>query len=73
MLSSCKYWMIMSVKILRLKNLISALSLLILESRTGNMNDRIGSLIDKSTLVFELMLSVISNKGFKNSSAPGNE
>lgn len=62
-----------SVKILRLKNLISALSLLILDKSTGSINERIGSLIDKSTLVFELMLSVMSNKGFKNSSAPVKE
>lgn len=63
----------MSVNIFKLKNLISAESLLILLSKTGYINPSIGSLIDNSTFVLLLILSVINNKGFRNSSADWNE
>lgn len=62
--------MIISVKTFKLKNLISALLLLIFDNKTGRRNDRIGSEVDISILAFELIDSAISKSAFKNSSAP---
>lgn len=60
----------MSVNIFKLRNLISALSLLILESKTGNIKFIIPSLFYNKTFETVPTLSVIKRRAFKNSSAP---
>lgn len=62
-----------SVNIFKHKNLISALSLLIFDNKTGKRYVKIGSLRLRRAFWFELIFSQDKSNGFKNSSAPVNE
>lgn len=67
------YQIMISVNIFKDRNLISALSLFILDSRTFNMKFRMGSFICSSIFQFDDKFSLINSRACRNSSAPQNE